>query len=70
MSAYRFVRTLVSASAASGCQIRYVSAVTQRFLGRRSKAGRSGPFTIFDYIRSYTVDGHQVVLEHLARIAR
>ena len=44
--------------------------VTQRFLGRRSKVGRSGPFTIFDYARSYTVDGHQVVLEHLARIAR
>jgi acyl dehydratase len=44
--------------------------VIQRFLGRRSKVGRSGPFTIFDYARSYTVDGHQVVLEHLARIAR
>ena len=44
--------------------------VTQRFLGRRGKAGRSGPFTIFEYTRSYTVDGHQVVLEHLARIAR
>jgi acyl dehydratase len=44
--------------------------VTQRFLGSRRKVGRSGPFTIFDYTRSYTVDGHQVVLEHLARIAR
>ena len=44
--------------------------VSQRFLGRRSKVGRSGPFTIFDYTRSYTVDGHQVVLERLARIAR
>lgn len=44
--------------------------VRQHFLGRRSKAGRSGPFTIFDYARSYTVDGRQVILEHLARIAR
>lgn len=44
--------------------------VRQHFLGRRSKAGRSGPFTIFEYTRSYTVDGHQMILEHLARIAR
>lgn len=44
--------------------------VRQHFLGRRAKAGRSGPFTIFEYTRSYTVDGHQVILEHLARIAR
>lgn len=44
--------------------------VRQHFDGSRSKVGRSGPFTIFDYTRSYTVDGRQVVLERLARIAR
>jgi acyl dehydratase len=44
--------------------------VREHFAGSRSKAGRSGPFTIFDYTRSYTVDGRQVILERLARIAR
>jgi acyl dehydratase len=44
--------------------------VRQHFLGTRAKVGRSGPFTIFEYARSYTVDGRQVVHEQLARIAR
>lgn len=44
--------------------------VREHFEGSRSKVGRSGPFSIFDYTRSYTVDGRQVVLERLAWIAR
>jgi acyl dehydratase len=44
--------------------------VRQQFVGRRAKTGRSGPFTIFEYTRTYTVDGRQVVLEQLARISR
>jgi acyl dehydratase len=44
--------------------------VRQHFEGSRAKTGRSGPFTIFEYTRTYTVDGRTVIIEQLARIGR
>jgi acyl dehydratase len=44
--------------------------VRQHFAGSRSKTGRSGPFTIFEYTRTYTVDGRPVVSEQFSRIGR
>jgi acyl dehydratase len=44
--------------------------VRQHFEGSRAKTGRSGPFTIFEYTRVYTVDGRPVIHEQFARIGR
>jgi acyl dehydratase len=44
--------------------------VHQSFTGSYTKVGRNGPQTIFEYTRTYTVAGCQVVVERISRIGR